>query len=110
MKLKPVLCNYHPQQFMYVLMYVCMKIPMHTCIHTCCHFSHVQLCATLWIAAHQAPLFTGFSRQEYWSGLQFPSLKILMKSTNLKEQKNKSRVDHKYISKLLRIKRYSQKS
>ena len=33
MKLKPVLCNYHPQQFMYVLMYVCMKILMHTCMH-----------------------------------------------------------------------------
>ena len=24
--------------------------------------------------AHQAPLFMGFSRQEYWSGLPFPSL------------------------------------
>ena len=38
------------------------------------HFSHVRLCATLWIAAHQAPLSTEFSRQEYWSGLPFPSL------------------------------------
>ena len=28
-------------------------------------FSHVQLCATLWTAAHQTPLSTGFSRQEY---------------------------------------------
>ena len=37
-------------------------------------FSHVRLCATLWTAAHQAPLSTGFSRQEYWSGLPFPSL------------------------------------
>ena len=37
------------------------------------HFSHVQLCATPWTAAHQAPLSTGFSRQEYWSGLPFPS-------------------------------------
>ena len=37
------------------------------------HFSHVRLCATLWTAAHQAPLSTGFSRQEYWSGLPFPS-------------------------------------
>ena len=36
-------------------------------------FSRVRLCATLWIAAHQAPLSTGFSRQEYWSGLPFPS-------------------------------------
>ena len=31
-----------------------------------CHFSHVQLCVTLWTAAHQAPLSTGFSRQEHW--------------------------------------------
>ena len=35
-------------------------------------FSRVRLCATLWTAAHQAPLSTGFSRQEYWSGLPFP--------------------------------------
>ena len=33
------------------------------------HVSHVRLCATPWTAAHQAPLCTGFSRQEYWSGL-----------------------------------------
>ena len=35
-----------------------------------------QLCPTLcepWIGAHQTPLTTGFSRQEYWSGLPFPS-------------------------------------
>ena len=35
--------------------------------------SHVRLFATLWTIAHQAPLSTGFSRQEYWSGLPFPS-------------------------------------
>ena len=35
--------------------------------------SHVQLFATPWTAAYQAPLSTGFSRQEYWSGLPFPS-------------------------------------
>ena len=28
--------------------------------------------ASLWTAAHQAPLSMGFSRQEYWSGLPFP--------------------------------------
>ena len=28
---------------------------------------------TPWAIAYQAPLFTGFSRQEYWSGLPFPS-------------------------------------
>ena len=32
-------------------------------------FSHVQLCATLWTEACQAPLSIGFSRQEYWRGL-----------------------------------------
>ena len=36
-------------------------------------FSHVRLCATQWMAAHQAPLSLGFSRQEHWSGLPFPS-------------------------------------
>ena len=29
--------------------------------------------ATPWTVAHQAPLSIGFSRQEYWSGLPFPS-------------------------------------
>ena len=29
--------------------------------------------ATPWTIAHQAPLLMGFSRQEYWSGLPFPS-------------------------------------
>ena len=38
------------------------------------HFSRVRLCATLWTAAHQALPFLGFSRQEHWSGLPFPSL------------------------------------
>ena len=28
---------------------------------------------SLWTVAHQAPLSTGFPRQEYWSGLPFPS-------------------------------------
>ena len=37
-------------------------------------FSRVRLCATPWTTAHQVPLSTGFSRQEYWSGLPFPSL------------------------------------
>ena len=37
------------------------------------HFSHVRLCVTPQTAAHQAPPFLGFSRQEYWNGLPFPS-------------------------------------
>ena len=35
--------------------------------------SCVQLFVTPWTLAHQAPLFTEFSKQEYWSGLPFPS-------------------------------------
>ena len=35
--------------------------------------SCVQLFATLWTVAYMAPLSMGFSRQEYWSGLPFPS-------------------------------------
>ena len=37
------------------------------------HFSRVWLCATPEMAAHQTPLSLGFSRQEHWSGLPFPS-------------------------------------
>ena len=36
--------------------------------------SCVQLFATQWAVAHQASLSMGFPRQEYWSGLPFPSL------------------------------------
>ena len=43
-------------------MCVCMLSP----------FGGVQLFATLWIIAHQAPLSMWFSRQEYWSGLPCP--------------------------------------
>ena len=36
--------------------------------------SRVQLFVTPWTVSHPAPLSMGFSRQEYWSGLPFPSL------------------------------------
>ena len=36
-------------------------------------FSRVRLCATPQTAGHQAPPSLGFSRQEHWSGLPFPS-------------------------------------
>ena len=39
----------------------------------CSFLSGVQLFATAWTAAHQAPLSMEFSRKEYWSGLPFPS-------------------------------------
>ena len=45
-------------------------------IYICCAmlspFSHVHLLVTPWTIAHQAPLFMGFSRQEYWTGLPCP--------------------------------------
>ena len=36
-------------------------------------FSCARLLVTPWTVAHQAPPYMGFSRQEYWSGLPFPS-------------------------------------
>ena len=36
--------------------------------------SCVRLFVTPWTVAYQAPPYMGFSRQEYWSGLPFPSL------------------------------------
>ena len=38
-------------------------------------FSRVRLCVTPEMAAHQASLSLGFSMQEHWSGLPFPSPK-----------------------------------
>src|SRR5574339_62144 len=35
--------------------------------------SRVRLFATPWTVAYHSPLSMGFSRQEYWSGLPFPS-------------------------------------
>ena len=37
------------------------------------HFNCVLFFVTLWTVAHQAPLSMESSRQEYWSGLPFPS-------------------------------------
>ena len=45
--------------------------------------SRIWLFATPWTVAYQAPLFMGFPRQEYWSGVPFPS----PKSTHMKDQK-----------------------
>ena len=40
--------------------------------------SHVQLFVIPWTVTYQAPLSMGFSRQEYWSGLPFPSPRNLL--------------------------------
>ena len=44
---------------------------VHVCVLS--PLSRVQLFATSWTTAHQALPSMGFSRQEYWSGLSFPS-------------------------------------
>ena len=46
--------------------------PLRACMWGC--FGSVWLFATPWTTICQDPLSTGFSRQEYWSGLTFPSL------------------------------------
>ena len=43
------------------------------CVHVSAVLSHVRLFVTPWTVACQAPLSMGFSRQECWSGLPFPS-------------------------------------
>ena len=50
-------------------------------------FSRVQLFATLWTVARQAPLSVGFSRQEYGSGLPFPNMytEYIMQNARLDE-------------------------
>ena len=45
---------------------------LHMCMRTQL-LSRVWLLTTSWPVAHQAPLSLGFPRQEYWSGLPFPS-------------------------------------
>ena len=42
------------------------------------HFSHIQLFATLWTVALQAPLSMRFSRQEYWVGRHFLFQRIFL--------------------------------
>ena len=50
--------------------HVCMCVCVCVCV---CVVNCVWLFATPWTVAHQAPLSMGFPRQEYWSGLPFPS-------------------------------------
>ena len=53
----------------------CMVNVSEAKVHKCWHSSSYSVVcdfATPWAVARQAPLSTGFSRQEYWSGLPFP--------------------------------------
>ena len=60
-------------------MCVCVCVCVCVCARACVHaharmraLSHVQLSATPWTVACQAPLSVEFPRQEHWSGLLFP--------------------------------------
>ena len=51
-----------------------VDVSSRVCVCVCvCALSHVQLFATPWTIALQAPLSMQFCRQEYWSGLPLPS-------------------------------------
>ena len=52
--------------------------------------SHVQFFVTTWTAAYQAPPSMGFSRQEYWSGVQLPSLKQMYRDCLFKNEAQES--------------------
>ena len=68
--------------------YVCLvKTPILICIICLQNLrsSRVQLLATPWTVAYQAPPSMGFSRQEYWSGVPLPSPIILYKAANITE-------------------------
>ena len=56
--------------------------------------SRVQLFATPWTAAYQAPPSMGFSRQEYWSGVPLPSLDPMLRDKIKKILKRKVFINH----------------
>ena len=62
------ICFKSPLDYLQYLLQCNCYVP---CMLNC--FSDVWLCATLWTVACQASLFMGFSRQEYWSRMQFPT-------------------------------------
>ena len=59
--------KHHIISKLHVIIYIYMLLLLLSC------FSHVRLCETPQTAALQAPPSLGFSRQEHWSGLPFPS-------------------------------------
>ena len=64
------------QLFSNISMFI-LKLELYLAFVAVCVLSPVWLFGTAWTVAHQAPLSMGFPRQEYWSGLPFPSPKDL---------------------------------
>ena len=56
--------SFYSEFSLYIVMKVKVKVKL---------LSRVGLFVTLWTVTHQAPQSMGFSRQEYWSGVPFPS-------------------------------------
>ena len=58
-----------------IIIILCIGLVVHVCVRVRAQLlSCVQLLVVPWTVAHQAPVSVGFSRQEYQSGLPFPSL------------------------------------
>ena len=67
------LCQYHKVLLLYSHLEVLYYWKLLMLLLLLSRFSRVRLCATPEMAAHQAPPSLGFSREEHWSGLPFPS-------------------------------------
>ena len=73
--------------YIYMYIYICILVHARSlyvcvCVHICIyvhiyHFGQVLLFMILWTVAHQAPLSTGFSRQEHQSGWPCPPPGVL---------------------------------
>ena len=63
----------HYREILYHLSHSTFRFFSNVLLLLLSRFSRVRLCATPQTAAHQASLSLGFSRQEHWSGLPFPS-------------------------------------
>ena len=58
-----------------------MLVPCPLLLLLLSRFSRVRLLTTPWTAAYQAPLSIEFSRQEYWSGVPWPSPPCPLRAT-----------------------------
>ena len=74
-----------------MLILSCNHLHTRACVHVCAH-SVVSDTVSPWTVALQAPLSMEFSRQEYWSGLLFPSPRDLP-DTGVELESTTSQVD-----------------
>ena len=63
--------------------------------HMLSHFNHVQLFVIPWTVARQAPLFTKFSRPEYWKWVAVPFSRV---SSQPKDRTQVSRITGRYFT------------